>query len=190
MPASEFLRARDFLLAHRLDADGARRGFRWPVLETFNWALDYFDAMAAGNPATGLWVVNQDGSEVRRSFAELAARSNQMANLLRASGVRRGDRTLVMLGNDALLWEILLAAFKLGAVVIPAATLLRASDLEDRLGRGAVRHVIAGVAHIAAFAGLGGSYTRFSVGAASPGWLPLEEAARHPESFTADGVTR
>ena len=83
---SEFVRARDFLLAHRTDFDSARRGFRWPVLDAFNWALDYFDVMAARNTRPALWVIREDGSEVRRSFAELSVRSNQVANFLRALG--------------------------------------------------------------------------------------------------------
>jgi len=47
--ASAFLSARDFLIRYRTDYDTAVRDFRWPVLDRFNWALDYFDAMAAGN---------------------------------------------------------------------------------------------------------------------------------------------
>lgn len=114
-----FLAARDFLLAHRTDYATAVRDFRWPQLSEFNWALDYFDAMAEGNAADALWIVEEDGSEQRYSFAQLAARSNQVANHLRALGVRRGERVLLMLGNDVALWETMLAAFKLGAVVIP-----------------------------------------------------------------------
>ena len=187
--AAEFLKARDFLLAHRTDFDLARQSFRWPVLEEFNWALDYFDGMAAGNTATALWVVREDGVEIRRSFAELSARSNQVANFLRALGVRRGDHMLIMLGNEPELWEILLAACKLGAVVIPAATLLRAEDLRDRLDRGAVRHVVAGAAHTGHFTALGGGYTRISVGGEVPGWCPFDDACRHSATFAPDGVT-
>jgi acetyl-CoA synthetase len=187
--AAEFLKARDFLLAHRDDFDLARRGFRWPVLDEFNWALDYFDVMAAGNMGTALWVVREDGAEIQRSFAELSARSNQVANFLRGLGVRRGDHMLVMLSNEAELWETLLAAFKLGAVVIPAATLLRAEDLRDRLDRGAVRHVVAGAAHTGHFTASGSGYTRISVGGAVPGWRGMEDACQHSTSFTADGVT-
>lgn len=186
--AAEFLKARDFLLAYRADFDLARRGFRWPVLDQFNWALDYFDAMAAGNTGMALWVVREDGAGIQRSFAELSARSNQIANFLRELGVRRGDHMLVMLGNEAELWETLLAAFKLGAVVIPAATLLRAEDLRDRLDRGAVRHVVAGAAHTGHFTASGG-YTRICVGGAVSGWHGMEDACPYSASFTADGVT-
>ena len=49
-----------------------------------------------------------------------------------------------MLGNVAPLWETMLAAMKLGAVIVPATTLLTRNDLADRFARGRVSHVIAG----------------------------------------------
>ena len=48
MSAVAFLQARDFLLAHRDDYATAYRDFRWPVLDRFNWALDYFDSDGGG----------------------------------------------------------------------------------------------------------------------------------------------
>src|ERR1044071_7225877 len=100
-----FLRARDFLLAQRTDYEAAYRGFEWPRIPRFNWALDYFDLLAAGNKQTALWIVEEDGSETRLSFAELSERSGGLANAMRGQGVQRGDRILVMLGNEARLWE-------------------------------------------------------------------------------------
>ena len=73
-----FTQARDFLLTHRTDYATAYRDFRWPQLTEFNWALDHFDAMARGNQATALHIVGDDGSEVRRSFAQLSQRSGQV----------------------------------------------------------------------------------------------------------------
>ena len=149
-----FYAARGFLFAHRDDYDTAYRDFRWPELDTFNWALDHFDAVAA-DPVRGrrraLWIVEQDGSEAHWTFAELAARSNQVANRLREWGVRRGDRVVLMLGNQVELWETLLAAMKLGAVVIPATTQLRAADVRDRLDRGGARHVVVAASATGAF---------------------------------------
>jgi acetyl-CoA synthetase len=137
-----FVRARDFLLEHRCDYEAAYRGFEWPRMDHFNWALDYFDLLAAGNRQTALWILEEDGAETRLTFAELSERSSGLANAMRRRGVRRGDRILVMLGNEARLWETLLAAFKLGAVVIPATTLLGAADIADRLERGKVRWIV------------------------------------------------
>lgn len=154
----EFRAARDFLLRHREDYEAAYAGFAWPRPARFNWALDWFDAIAAGNDRTALHIVEEDGAETRLSFAELSARSARVANRLRdAHGVRAGDRILVMLGNQAELWETALAAMKLRAVVIPATTLLGPADLRDRVERGRVRHVIARAADAAKFDGVPGT---------------------------------
>ncbi|MGH8451075.1 AMP-binding protein [Pseudomonas sp.] len=185
-----FLAARDFLLAHRTDYATAARDFRWPQLDVFNWALDYFDAMAEGNSANALWIVEEDGSEQRYSFAQLAARSNQVANHLRALGVRRDERILLMLGNDVALWETMLAAFKLGAVVIPATALLNPDDLRDRIERGQVRHLVVGEAHIGKFAGLADGCSRICVGSPPSGWIAHSAAFEYPEAFEAEGQTR
>ena len=164
-----FYAAREFLFAHRDDYDTAYRDFRWPELDTFNWALDHVDAVAA-DPVRGarraLWIVEQDGSEAYWTFAELAARSNRVANQLREWGVRRGDRIVLMLGNQVELWESLLAAMKLGAVVIPATTQLRAADVADRLDRGGARHVVVAASATGVFDGVPGDYTRIAVGGA------------------------
>ncbi|MFS2202010.1 AMP-binding protein [Pseudomonas sp. Pseusp3] len=184
-----FLAARDFLLAHRTDYATAVRDFRWPQLNEFNWALDYFDAMAEGNQANALWIVEEDGSEQCYSFQQLASRSNQVANHLRALGVRRGERILLMLGNDIALWETMLAAFKLGAVVIPATALLTPEDLRDRIERGHVRHLVVGAAHVDKFDGLGEGCTRICVGPAPAGWTPHSAASEHSEQFEVEGST-
>jgi acetyl-CoA synthetase len=144
-----FLAARDFLFECREDYDRARREFRWPQLTTFNWALDYFDEYARGNRQTALWIVEEGGAELKLSFEEMSRRSNQVARFLRRQGVRRGDRIILMMPNIAATWETILAAMKLGAVVIPAATLLTTEDLRDRLERGKARHGVAMAAEAA-----------------------------------------
>jgi len=187
--ARSFVEARNFLLAHREDYDAAYAGFRWPPLDEFNWALDYFDRIAAGNDRPALWIVDDKG-EARLSFAELATRSNRLANHLRALGVRRGDRILLMLGNVPPLWETMLAAMKLGAVVIPATTLLTRDDLVDRIARGDVRHVVTDAADAGKFADLADDLTRIAVGAAPAGWHRYEDFATASADFMADAPTR
>jgi acetyl-CoA synthetase len=186
---SAFVQARDFLLANRTDYDKAYREFRWPQLTKFNWALDYFDAMATGNHAPALWVVNEDGTEQKLSFAQMSERSSRIANHLRSLGMRRGDRVLVMLGNEVPLWDLMLAAIKLGAVVSPATTLLSQADLRDRLDRGHMRHVVVAAAHADKFADLEGDYTRLVVGADAPGWHRFEDGYSASPDFAPDGPT-
>jgi acetyl-CoA synthetase len=187
-----FRAARDLLLAHRTDYAAAVAGFAWPVLDEFNWALDWFDVIAGGHPGRlALRVVGDDGSDEAVSYAAMSTRSAQVANWLRGLGVRRGDHVLLMLGNIVPLWEVMLAAIKLGAVVIPASTLLQPADLEDRISRGHVRHVIAQAAHTPRFAAISGDWTRVVVGADGvPGWYSYADAFAASPRFTPDGVTR
>ncbi|MGA5793898.1 AMP-binding protein [Streptomyces cellulosae] len=187
----QFRRARDFLLEHREDYATAHRDFAWPRPERFNWALDWFDAIADGNDRTALHLVEEDGDETRLSFAELSRRSDRVANWLRERGVAAEDRVLVMLGNQAELWETALAAMKLRAVVIPATPLLGPADLRDRVDRGQVRHVIVRSADTAKFDEVPGDYTRIAVGEEPGGaWLPYADAYGASDAFTADGPTQ
>ena len=146
--------------------------------------------MARDNAHPALWLVDEDAGETKLSFAELSERSNRIANALRGLGVRRGDRILVMLGNVVPLWECMLAAMKLGAVIVPATTLLTRNDLADRFARGRVRHVVASADAAAKFADLPGDYTRIVVGKEVPGWIPFEAGYTSPAAFTPDGETR
>ena len=184
-----FLEARNLVLRHRLDHDAAVREFRWPVLDEFNWALDYFDAIAAGNDKPALHIVDENGAETVRSFAQLSRRSNQLANFLREQGVRRGDCILLMIGNEVALWETLLAAMKLGAVVSPASSLLTPADLQDRVDRGHVRHVIAAAAMAPKFDAVDGTFTRVAVGDV-PGWTPFGLCESAAETFEPNAPTR
>ena len=113
-----------------------------------------------------------------------------MAGWLRGLGVGRGDRVLLMLGNVAPLWEVILATMKLGAVIIPASTLLQPADLVDRVSRGQVRHVITDAAGAPKFAAVPGDWTRIVVDGAADGWHSYSSAFDAPVSFEAEGVTR
>jgi acetyl-CoA synthetase len=191
--ATAFRDARTSLLRWRDDYDTAYREFRWPVLTQFNWALDWFDTLAQ-DPATSsqaaLWITDASGTDTRLSFADLAARSNQVANWLSQLGVNRGDRLILMLDNQVELWEMLLAGIKLGAVLIPASTLLTAADLHDRVHRGHARHVVTSIQNVATFAGVPGAFNRICVGGTAEGWLDYSDSSAAPHAFTPHGVTR
>jgi acetyl-CoA synthetase len=190
---AEFQAARQFLLDHADDYEAAYAGFRWPVLDDFNWALEWFDHLGAAADSAdrpALWIVEQDGSQRRWTYAELSARSNQVANWLRSHGVGRGDRIVLMLGNQVELWEMILAAMKLGAVVIPATTLLAEADLRDRIDRGQAKHVVVAAAETDKWSAVPGEYTRIAVGSAVDGWVAYTDSTGESPVFTPDGVTK
>ena len=190
-PGAVFRAARDLLLRYREDYPTARREFGWPRLERFNWALDWFDVVAAEHPERdALRIIAEGGRDVRLSYADLSARSSQVANWLRDLGVRRGDRVLLMLGNIAPLWEVILAAIKCGAVIIPASTLLGPGDITDRITRGDVRHVITESAQAPKFgAAAGARWTPIAAGEPADGWLSYDDAFAAAPQYTPDGAT-
>ncbi|MBA2446359.1 MAG: AMP-binding protein, partial [Nocardioidaceae bacterium] len=188
-PSRRFQLARDYLLAHRENYETAYREFRWPALAQFNYATDWFDVLAADHPsATALWVVEADDSEVKLSFAELSVLSQRLAGYLSAAGARRGDRVLLLLGNCVPLWVSMLACIRLGAVMIPATTLLTAADLRDRIERGRVRAVIAGAGDAAKFGPDTERLVRVSVGSAE-GWLSYDEGVAADQPPLVGGGT-
>jgi acetyl-CoA synthetase len=164
-------------MRHRDDYHAAVAAFRWPdVGDRFNWALDWFDPIAAGNSRTALRIIGEDGSDSSYSFAELAARSDRLATSLATGGVAPGHRVMVMLGNQVELWESMLAVMKLGAVIMPATTALGRNDLADRVARGAVRHVITNADQVDKFADIPGDFGRIAIGDAPRPWHPYRLA--------------
>ena len=152
-----FREARDLLLELHDDYHGARAAFVWPRPERFNWALEWFDAELAAGEHGGRTALKVIGERVEtRTFAELARKSSRLANGLRALGAKRGDRLLMMLGVVPELWATMLAAMKLGLVLIPAMPTLGQADIADRLERGQAKYLVAHGADAEKFAGLGG----------------------------------
>jgi acetyl-CoA synthetase len=194
-----FRAARDLLLELREDHPAASHQFEWPELTEFNWALDWLDVLAAEHPGRDALRVVTEATDTRLTYGQLAERSGRLANWLRGLGVRRGDRLLLMLGNVPELWESILAAMKLGAVIIPASTLLGPADVTDRVARGEVRHVITESAHAGKFGDVPAGVTRVAVtaapdgpglaGAAGPRWHRYGDFAAAPATFEPDGAT-
>lgn len=185
-PADDFRTARDHLQAHRTDYEAAIAGYSPPRLEHFNWATDWFDVLAAeadSRDRPALTIVDQGDEGDRRishTYAQLSRRSQQVAAWLASLGVGPGDRVLLMLGNQVELWESLLACIRLGAVTIPAATLLTSADLRDRIDRGAVAHAIVRADAADAFETVPGDFTRIAVGEPGPaGWHSYSDSAAY-----------
>lgn len=172
--------ARDQLLLLRTEHERAVAEFRWPDLgQRFNWAVDWFDAVAVDNDRPALVVVAEDGSTLIRSFAELSRSSDRLAAWLGQRGLRKGDAVVLMLGNQVELWETTLAVMKLGAVLMPTTTAIGPADLVDRIRRGNARHVVCNAADTGTFDAVPGDYTRLCVGEAK-GWTDLRAAVQHP----------
>ncbi len=184
---SEFEQARDFLILHRSDYDYAYNHFKWPQLEEFNWALDYFDPMATLNNHLALWIVDENGTEQKATFEEMSMRSNQVANFLRKQGLKKGDSLLLLLENEMALWELMLGAMKIGVVIVPASPLLSQQELRDRLEREKIKAIATNKKHAQKFSVEGAGIIPLLVDAV-PGesespWIPYSEVRNEMISF-------
>jgi acetyl-CoA synthetase len=179
--------ARDLLLELREDLDRACERFGWPdVGDRFSWAVDWFDAVARGNDRPALVILEEDGSSLRRSFDEMARRSDQVAAWLAAHGVVRGDAVIVMLGNQVELWEAMLAIMKLGAVIVPSTTALGPADLADRIARGEARFVVCNPVDAVKLDEVPGDYTVLTSTSLHDAYALDVPPAQHPGTAPSD----
>jgi acetyl-CoA synthetase len=156
----------------------------------FNFATDVIDRWARERPdAPALWCVSgSTGAEQKFSFREVSALSRQAATLLRSSGVRRGDRVLIMLPRVPQWWIGMLGLIRLGAVPVPGTLLLTARDVAYRLGSARVTAVLTdseGVAKVGGFEG-----TRLLVGGQRPGWIDFDQGVRQASASLRGARTR
>ncbi|MGO3151697.1 MAG: AMP-binding protein [Galactobacter sp.] len=182
----EYRAARDFLLEVREDYARARAEFAWPRFTHFNFALDWFDAVAASERGDqeALVIVEEDGTRTARTWKSLSEGSNRVANWFREIGMKRGEKIIVMLPNRQELWEFTLAAFKFGAVVIPTTTQMVADDLTDRVQRGGATWAVAGTSDLKKFDDVPGDYTLIDVDNAAPNAKHYADASAESADYT------
>ena len=154
-----------------------RESFRLQVPEVWNYGRDVLDAWATREPdKLALVAVGPDGNDARRfSFADMARSSDRAARFLAAQGVAKGDRVFVMLPRIPHWYDVVLGCIKLGAVPMPATTMLTARDVAYRLEAAGARVAVTdadGTARIdEAAARLGRALdARICVGPTPEGW--------------------
>ncbi len=118
--------------------------FKILVPESFNFAYDVVDALAEEKPEKRalLWT-NVAGDERTFTFRDLSLLSNRAANMLRAEGIGKGDKVMLILKRHYEFWIAVLALHKIGAVAIPATHLLTKKDIVYRNNAAGVKMIIA-----------------------------------------------
>ncbi len=120
------------MLTKGTDYDSVIAAFRWQVPARYNIAVDVCDRHAAAG-GTAMIVEDESGRVTRHSFRDLSLRSNRFANALRHLGIGRGDRVAVLLSQGPELAIAHLAAYKLGAIVLPLFALFGPDAIAYRL---------------------------------------------------------
>lgn len=116
------------------DADGCFTDFTIRAPESFNFAYDVLDVIAAEAPAKrALEWCDVTGNHRTFTFSELARLSVQAANYLLSKGIGRGDRVLLTMKRHYEYWYLLPALLRIGAVIIPATHMLKEKDIIYRV---------------------------------------------------------
>jgi acyl-coenzyme A synthetase/AMP-(fatty) acid ligase len=151
--------------------DAMCANFRWQVPETFNFATDVIDRWARERDGPALIWQNAVGDERTFSYSDLAQLSNRLANVLRAQGVEKGDRVIIMLPRLPEWFISIIAAMRIGAVPIPCIEMLTARDIEYRVENAEAKAAICRPEHAAKFAAIQSAIpVRIALGQAA-GWL-------------------
>ena len=123
-------------------------GFRWEIPEFYNIGVDICDKWADDPDRLALIYDDADGRTRNYTFRDLKARSNRLANGLRAMGIERGDRFGILLPQRPETAITHIAVYKLGAVAIPLFTLFGTDALSYRLGNSGARGIVTDAANL------------------------------------------
>lgn len=111
--------------------------------ENFNFGYDVADVLAQDFPDKKALVwCNTENEEQIFTFSDVKKYSNQIANVLQAAGIARGDRVMLILKRHYEYWFAAIALHKLGAVMIPATHMLTERDLLYRLQAAKAKAII------------------------------------------------
>jgi acetyl-CoA synthetase/medium-chain acyl-CoA synthetase len=168
--------------------------FRWEVPTEFNFGA-LVDAWATDRSRVALYWEDEAGRRERHTFWDVAQASNRMMNALAGLGVRRGDAVLVMLPRVPLWQAAIVGALKLGALVIPCTSSLRAKDVAYRAGHSGARAIVTTAAASAAVVDAAvpdrdALPVRLALGGGSAGWHDLEAALAKASASGTPARTR
>ncbi len=179
-------------VSEEYNQDGVLTKFDINVTDNFNFGYDVIDEIAKNEPDRRAMVwVNEENEEHIFTYSDLMKKSNQVANMLVAHGVRKGDMVMSILKRHYQFWFLTIALCKIGAILIPATNQLMKKDYVYRFKAASVKYVIATgdgetPEHIEqSVQEYDGIKEKFIVrGNRRSGWIDFdEEMAKYPDTF-------
>ena len=179
-------------VSEEYNQDGVLTKFDINVPDNFNFGYDVIDEIAKNEPDRRAMVwVNEENEEHIFTYSDLMKKSNQVANMLIAHGVRKGDMVMSILKRHYQFWFLTIALCKIGAILIPATNQLMKKDYVYRFKAASVKYVIATgdgetPEHIEqSVQEYDGIKEKFIVrGNRRSGWIDFdEEMAKYPDTF-------
>ncbi len=121
-----------------------QKNYKLNYPDDFNFSYDCLDRLAAETPKARAMVwVDNSGNSRTFTFADMKRLTDKTANWFVSQGVKKGDMVMLVLGRGHQFWYALLALHKVGAVAVPATTLLTEKDFVYRLNAAGIKMVVA-----------------------------------------------
>ncbi len=133
----------DMLPNRPQDIDAMRRDFRWDIPGDYNIARACVSVHAARYPDRPAIIDVTGPDPLVITFAELETQSARLAAGLSAAGLAFGDRIAVMLPQGAEAVILHMAAYRLGAIVVPLATQFGEQAIAHRIATSGARMLVA-----------------------------------------------
>lgn len=131
-------------LKETFDENGVLTDLEFNVPDNFNFGYDVIDEIGKNEPDRRAIVwVNDEGEEHTFTYGDLMRKSNQVANMLIAHGIKKGDMVMSVLKRHYQFWFLVIALCKIGAVIIPATNQLMKKDYTYRFDAAEVDYIVA-----------------------------------------------
>jgi len=123
------------------------REFQWRLPDTYNLAYDVCDRHAELRPDS-IALIQETPHGVRNfTYKDIQIYANKTANYLRHLGLKRGDRVMILLGQDPATAIMHVACWKAGLISTPTSVLFGAEAIAYRLQDAGIRALITNTAN-------------------------------------------
>ncbi|MEG1743723.1 MAG: AMP-binding protein, partial [Clostridia bacterium] len=127
----------------KIDENGTLKDISFKIPDNFNFSYDVLDVLAkkCPNKRAMLWL-SHDKHEIDFTFLQMAEFTNQTANYFISLGIKKGDRVMLVLKRHYQFWFSILALHKIGAIALPATSLLVRKDYSYRFDAAKVSAIV------------------------------------------------
>ena len=164
------------------DYDKEYKDFKWDVPEYYNFAGDIIDKWAQDKEKLAMLWVDDNGTEIKKTFNDISVASKKLANVFKAQGIGQGDVVIVVLPRNIEWWIIFTACIRCGAMIAPGTTQLTSKDLEFRATKANAACIITNPAIAATFDEVADKCdtvkSKIVIEAARDGWVFFDDAMK------------
>ena len=123
------------------DYEEERKKFNWDIPEDYNF-VDVIRRWADDRTKLAAITEHPDGKVEKAAYWEVWDSAMRFGNVLRDSGIHKGERVLVILPRGTDVYGVSIGIWAIGGVVVPGTIMLRRADIEYRILDAGVKALI------------------------------------------------